>query len=219
MWEYMYGTWKTINDILNQTKKKHTFPRFFRDEDNNIITGKMQIANKFNNCFASIGSNLARQIKSPRDKSFKKYLTKNIIILSNFHDINEDTINSIIVKLWPKTSFGFDGLSTKLIKIIKPVFVRPPNPEDWQKHVRSQVRPPQFLVSFWGNNTCSVPERKHSSLGLWIQSAWFNIQDSRFKNVYLTNVLSYICVSTKSYIDLFVYDKVNGSYIVLLLLP
>ncbi len=84
----------------------------------------MQIANKFNNYFASIGSNLARQIKSPSDKSFKNNLTKKHNHTFKFHDINEDSINSIIVKLSPKTSFGFDGLSTKLIKIIKPLLVR-----------------------------------------------------------------------------------------------
>ena len=119
------GTWKTINDILNKTKKKYTFPSFFRDEENNIITDKLQIANKFNNFFASIGSNLARQIKSPTDKSFKNYLTKKHNHTFKFHDINEDTINSIIDKLSPKTSFGFDGLSTKLIKIVKLILVRP----------------------------------------------------------------------------------------------
>ncbi len=42
-----------------------------------------------------------------------------------FHDINEYSINSIIVKLLPKTNFGFDGLSTWLIIVIKPILVRP----------------------------------------------------------------------------------------------
>ncbi len=72
----------------------------------------MQIANKFKYICASIGSHLARQIKSPSDKSFKNYLTKKYNHTFKFHDINEDSINSIIVKLSPKTSFGFDGLST-----------------------------------------------------------------------------------------------------------
>ncbi len=42
------GTWKTINDIHNRTKRKKTFPSSFKDGEN-IITDKITIANKFNN--------------------------------------------------------------------------------------------------------------------------------------------------------------------------
>jgi hypothetical protein len=119
------GIWKTINDILSKSKKKRSFPSFFKDEENNIITDKVQIANKFNTFFTTIGPNLARKITAPRNKTFQNYLTKTCDNIFKFQDITEITVNNIIDNLAPKISFGFDGLSTKLIKSIKPVIVRP----------------------------------------------------------------------------------------------
>ncbi len=56
--------WKTINDILNKTKWKNVFPLLFKG-GTNIITGKLQISNKFDTFFTNIGSNLSKQI-NPR---------------------------------------------------------------------------------------------------------------------------------------------------------
>ncbi len=42
-----------------------------------------------------------------------------------FKNIDEETVIKIIDKLKPKTSYGFDGLSTKLIKQIKQTIVEP----------------------------------------------------------------------------------------------
>ena len=111
----MKGTWKTISEILNKSKNKRSFPKFFRDESNNIITDKHEIANKFNDFFASIGNKLAQNINIPTNKSFKKYLTKQHHANFKFLNVNEESINNIIDKLAPKPSSGFDGLSTKLI--------------------------------------------------------------------------------------------------------
>ena len=121
----MKGTWKQIKDILNKSKNKNTFPSFFRDEQNNIITDKYEIANKFNLFFSSVGSKLAKSIKSITNKSFKDYLIKSNIHHFNFHNITEQTIDKIIADLAPKTSSGFDGLSTKLLKNIKTVLLKP----------------------------------------------------------------------------------------------
>ncbi len=43
-------TWKTINKILNRTKRKRSFPQFFRDSEH-ITTDLSIITNKFNNYF------------------------------------------------------------------------------------------------------------------------------------------------------------------------
>ena len=110
------GMWKTINDILCKTKKKKSFPSFFRDEDNKIITDKVQIANKFNIFFATVDSKLASKINKPINKCFHNYLRKTHNSTFNFQDINESTVDTIIHNLPPKSSFGFDGLSTRLIK-------------------------------------------------------------------------------------------------------
>ncbi len=55
----------------------------------------------------------------PMNKTFHSYLTS---ILNNnfqFKNINEEITRSIIDKMAPKTSCGFDGISSKIIKIIK----------------------------------------------------------------------------------------------------
>ncbi len=47
------------------------------DEDNNIITDKVQITNKFKTFFTTIFPNLASKIKAPTNKYFQHYvLTK-----------------------------------------------------------------------------------------------------------------------------------------------
>ncbi len=118
------GTWKTINEILCKTKKKKSFPQFFKDNET-VITNKLTIANKFNTFFTNIGPKLADQIKMPKNKHFKNYLTLNYNHKFTFKDIDEEGVRKIIERLAPKTSFGFDGLSTKLIKEIKDCLVKP----------------------------------------------------------------------------------------------
>ncbi len=43
-------------------------------EDGTSISGKINIANKFNLYFTNIGSNLAKKIMSPENYYFKDYL-------------------------------------------------------------------------------------------------------------------------------------------------
>ena len=119
------GTWKKIKEILNKSKNKNTFPTFFRDESNNIITDKYEIANKFNLFFSSIGDKLAKSIRTPTNHSYKKYLSKSYLKCFMFQNINNDLIDKIIDNLAPKSSTGFDDLSTKLVKNAKLILLKP----------------------------------------------------------------------------------------------
>ncbi len=116
---------ENINDILCKTKKKKSFPSFFQDEDNKIITDKTQIANKFNTFFATVGSKLASKINIPRNKCVHNYPRNTHNSTFNFKNINERTVDNIIHNLALKSSFDFDGLSTRLIKSIKILLKRP----------------------------------------------------------------------------------------------
>ncbi len=69
----MSKMWLTINDILNKSRKKKTFPEVFM-EDGKSINEKIEIANKFNLYFTEIGANLAEKIVAPTNKSFRNYL-------------------------------------------------------------------------------------------------------------------------------------------------
>ena len=112
------GTWKTINGILNTTKRKSRFPLYFK-ENGNIITNKKEIANKFNNIFINAGKNVADGIQLPQNKNHKSYLKNKYVNNFKFDLIDEDIIVSIIDKLTPKNTCGFDGISTKVVKECK----------------------------------------------------------------------------------------------------
>jgi hypothetical protein len=118
------NTWKTINDILNKTKKKRTFPEYFNDEEG-IITDKLEIANKFNTFFTNIGLNLANKIKMPDNTNFKDYLKEKYTAEFNFQDIDREGVEKIINNMKPKTSCGFDGISMKIVKTAKDVLLEP----------------------------------------------------------------------------------------------
>lgn len=120
----MKGTWKTINDILNRTKRKKHFPNFFRD-GNEVITSKLAIVGRFNSFFTGIGPNLSKLITSPHNKSYKTYLNKKFNDVMKFEAIDTNLVSTIIDKLAPKTSSGYDGLSTKLLKTIKGALLNP----------------------------------------------------------------------------------------------
>ncbi len=112
-------------EILNKTKRTKNFSTLFKDNEN-IIHDKNVITNKFNTFFANIGLRLSDKINMPQNKTYHHYLTHNHIKNTfNFQNINKENTVSIIDKFAPKSSFGFDGISTKLIKTIKMSLIRP----------------------------------------------------------------------------------------------
>ncbi len=116
---------ESVDEWTNKTKRKKNFPTFFKDNEN-IIHDKNVITNKFNTYFANIGLSLSEKINMPQNKTFHHYLTHNHNKNTfNFQNINEEHTVSIIDKFAPKSSFGFDGISTKLIKTIKVSLIRP----------------------------------------------------------------------------------------------
>ncbi len=58
------------------------------------------------------------------NKTFQSYLTGTHNNNFHFVNINEDITLSIIDKLAPKTSYGFDGISSKTIKTIKATLIK-----------------------------------------------------------------------------------------------
>ena len=109
-------SWQTINEILNRDRKSDQFPSYIVI-NNNKISNKQEIADNFNDYFASIGETLANKI--PQSKhSHEKYLSDRILTSFNFQTIEQDTVKKIIKDLKPKTSSGDDGISMKIIKLI-----------------------------------------------------------------------------------------------------
>ncbi len=56
----MKKMWKTLNEVLNKTTKRKTFPDYFNSCDEQI-SDKLEIANCFNSSFVNIGKKLAKK--------------------------------------------------------------------------------------------------------------------------------------------------------------
>ena len=117
------NTWKTINDFLSKTKTQNKFPTFFK-ENYDKITDKKDIANKFNIFFTNIAQTIANDIKYDGNKNYSYYLNKHIHTVFKFQNIDEETVKKTIQSLLTKNSCGFDGISSKLIKIIEPAIIK-----------------------------------------------------------------------------------------------
>ncbi len=68
---------------------------------------------------------MKNSINVPHDKSFKDYLKNRYNLKFTFQNIDEENVDQLINKLSPKTSFGFDGVSSKLLKSIKTTIIKP----------------------------------------------------------------------------------------------
>ena len=112
------NTWRIIKDILNSTKKKNNYPEAFWI-NGELISDKVVLANQLNLYFSNIGSNLASQIVASDQKSYTDYLQSPCNIAFNFKEITVQYTMEIIDSLKAKSSCGVDGLSVKLLKLIK----------------------------------------------------------------------------------------------------
>ena len=75
--------------------------------------------------FVNIGPNLASDIKASRNVHYTSYLKRVITSTFHFDLIDKDDVMKTITSLKAKESAGYDGLSTKLLKIIGPVILKP----------------------------------------------------------------------------------------------
>ena len=107
-------TWDTLKDILNKKKSKKDFPSSFLD-NGTVVTGAINIANKFNEYFTNIGPQLARSIDASNKIPFHSYLTKPYPSSFGFQYTNPTNVSKIINKMKPKSSAGYDNISSKLL--------------------------------------------------------------------------------------------------------
>ena len=117
-------TWDTLKEVINKKAFKSDFSAIFL-HDGVKITGSKNIADKFNEYFTEIGPILARSIDTVNKAPFDSYLTTPCAASFNFTYISPDDIVKIIRNLRPKSSAGYDNISTKLLKEIEHVISRP----------------------------------------------------------------------------------------------
>ena len=117
-------TWCTIKEVLGKNNYHDSFPKYFQVNGSHICD-TMEIANKFNEFFINIGHDLAAKIDTPPGKSFKDYLHSPIDKTFHFAKITEEHVLKIIDNLKPKASYGIDGISNQLLKLIKSDILTP----------------------------------------------------------------------------------------------
>ena len=118
------NTWKTINEILTKNQTKHKLPTVFK-ENGTYITDNINIANKFNTFFTNVGQKIAKDIQYDGNKNYSYYLNKQINSTFTFKNIDEIIVKKTINNLPTKNSCGYDDISSKLLKVIAPVIIKP----------------------------------------------------------------------------------------------
>ncbi len=107
-----------MKHVLKNTRKRKSFPEAFK-EDGQTISDKIEIANKFNLYF----TNIARKIKTPSNINFSDYLKTKYNNVFKFKEVTTGEVGKIIDNLKPKSSYGWDTMSTKLMKSIKAALI------------------------------------------------------------------------------------------------
>ena len=109
--------------ILTILEIKHIKHTFFRDGQKEI-TENYEIANKFNTLFTHIGPDQSKNINYTGDKTYKTYLKEPNKVSLIFEKVSETVVMQIINNLPNKTSCGFEGISTIVMKSIKHVILK-----------------------------------------------------------------------------------------------
>ena len=74
--------------------------------------------------FTNIGNHLANTIKYKGFHDHSYYLNKKVNSVFTYDKIEEYTVRRIINNLPNKISYGFEGFSTKLLKLIEPAIIK-----------------------------------------------------------------------------------------------
>ena len=120
----MKNTWKLISEIFNKgNRSKNNITKLLHNGQE--ITNPCDMANEFNSFFANIGPILASKIVSDDKKPFQFFLTNNVNTEFIFTPVDTEHVNKIIMSLKSKISFEHDDMTTKSLKILAPVLVKP----------------------------------------------------------------------------------------------
>ena len=115
-----------FNELLNKNKRNTKISKSFVESSSlNITDDPKRIANHFNDYFINIRPNLANKIKQNDSNSFHKYLTGNHQSSFFLNPITEHELETELKKMKSNKSFGYDGISTNIARIIAKEISKP----------------------------------------------------------------------------------------------
>ncbi len=107
-------TWMIMKQALGKLNDKSSYPSSFLI-NNVTVTDKQQIADMFNNFFSNIGRQTNHNVPKSK-KSFSSYLPNPIPNSIFLETVSPPDVLKAACKLKPKSSFGHDNISSKLLK-------------------------------------------------------------------------------------------------------
>ena len=122
----MRKMWNTISEIIHKQKNNHTSIKKICFQEK-YINDQTEIANTFNDFFINIGPNLTKNImqKDQSNISYRKYINASILSSFNFQLIDDESSRKTLNSLRTKSSSGYDGISTRLLKFLAPALISP----------------------------------------------------------------------------------------------
>ena len=109
-----------INEISKRKRAQNKKIKSIKSKDGKLLQKPKEIANCFNEHFASIGKEMAEKFDDPCNENDLKnpldYISKKINHSIFMHDTDEAEILSLISKLEPKKACGYDLINNKIIK-------------------------------------------------------------------------------------------------------
>ena len=119
-------TWDNIKTLINDSfQSNHIYPKFIITNANKCITNKLEIANRFNEFFTNIGPSYASKIDTDGKPPFESFLQHKPLCEFTFQNVNIETVSQILRTLKPKSSCGFDGINSKLLKCCHYALLQP----------------------------------------------------------------------------------------------
>ena len=117
-------TWKLIRDVsCSKKRQRDKIPDFFRHKGR-ILRDPKEIADEFNRFFTEIGPKLAEKIPQST-KPFSDFLGSKHENEFKFSELSEERLFNFIKKMKPKTSFGEDLVSNKVLQFVAPNILQP----------------------------------------------------------------------------------------------
>ena len=118
------STWKLVREV-SCTKKGQAkqLPEYFK-YSGNTLTSPQEIAESFNKFFTEIGPKLAKEIPKS-DKHFTDFLSSPNPQNFQFSELSEMRILNFVNQMKPKSSYGNDFISNKVLKFIAPTIIQP----------------------------------------------------------------------------------------------
>ena len=111
----MKKTWSILKQAIGKQNDKASLPVSF-SINGQTVTNKLEVAGGFNDYFSKIGEKTSHNVPTTK-RNFTDYMPKPVPQSMFLEPVIPDTIIETTHKLKSKSSFGHDGISSKILKL------------------------------------------------------------------------------------------------------